>query len=110
MLMYEQKEVKRSGDFTFVIDDLTEYTTSKQFKNDEARKLHSEWMKRTQVHTKNVATLEKRREEYARANKAQKASMSAALLDLENKVLAEAEALKETEIKIRNIEKRHITK
>lgn len=110
MLMYEQKEVKRSGDFTFVIDDLTEYTTSKQFKNDEARKLHSEWMKRTQVHTKNVATLEKRREEYARASKAQKASMSAALLDLENKVLAEAEALKETEIKIRNIEKRHITK
>ena len=62
------------------------------------------------AHEKNVAALEKRREEYSQANKTQKESMRASLLELERKVLAEEENLADTEIKIRNIEKKHITK
>lgn len=110
LLMYEQKEVSSRGDFLFIIDDLTEYTTLQQFKSDEARKLYTEWTKRRKAHEKNVASLEKRREEYSQATKAQKESMRASLLEFERKTLAEEENLADTEIRIRNIEKKHITK
>ena len=109
-LAYEQKEIQKRSDFLFIIDDLTEYTSLQQFKSDEARKLYGEWKKRQQKQSENSATLEKRREEYSKANAGTKQSMKASLLKLEQQVLDEAEALAEMEIQIRNTEKRYISK
>jgi tetratricopeptide (TPR) repeat protein len=109
-LAYEQKEIQKRSDFLFIIDDLTEYTSLQQFKSEEARKLYGEWKKRQQKQSENSATLEKRREEYSKANAGTKQSMKASLLKLEQQVLDEAEALAEMEIQIRNTEKRYISK
>ena len=110
MLLYEQKYEVRRSDFLFVIDDLTEYTSVNQFKSPEARKLYDQWKKRSAQYEKNVATLEKRRDEYAAANPGKKQSMAASLLQLENSVYAEAEALDNMLIEIRNTEKKFISK
>ena len=109
-LAYEQKEIQKRSDFLFIIDDLTEYTSLQQFKSDEARKLYSEWKRRTQKQAENRTALDKRREEYSTANAGTKQKMKAALLKLEQQVLDEDEALIEMEIKIRNTEKIFISK
>ena len=110
MLMYEQKDVVKNSGFLFIIDDLTEYTDVNQFKCAEARKLYDEWKKRSDKYNADVALLEKRRDEYAAANAGGKQSMKAALLDLENRLIAEADALGELLVRIRNTEKKFISK
>jgi hypothetical protein len=54
--------------------------------------------------------LEKRRDEYAAANAAGKQTMSAALLELETRLINEADAIDELLIRIRNTEKKFISK
>ncbi|MBQ5662897.1 MAG: hypothetical protein IIV19_00520, partial [Bacteroidaceae bacterium] len=110
MLVYEQKDVVKNSDFLFIIDDLTEYTDVKQFKSPEARKLYDEWKKRSQKYSADIAMLEKRRDEYATANAAGKQTMSAALLELETRLINEADAIDELLIRIRNTEKKFISK
>jgi hypothetical protein len=110
MLVYEQKDVVKNSDFLFIIDDLTEYTDVKQFKSPEARKLYDEWKKRSQKYSADIAMLEKRRDEYAAANAAGKQTMSAALLELETRLINEADAIDELLIRIRNTEKKFISK
>lgn len=110
MLMYEQKDLVKNSGFLFVIDDLTEYTDVKQFKCAEARKLYDEWKKRSDKYNADVALLEKRRGEYAVANAGGKQAMSAELLEMERRLIDEAEALDELLIRVRNTEKKFISK
>ncbi len=110
MLMYEQKDVVKSSGFLFIVDDATEYTDINQFKSEKARKLYSEWKKRSDKYNTDVAILEIRRDEYAAANAGNKLTMSAALLELENRLIDEAEALDELLIQVRNTEKKFISK
>ncbi|MBE6304229.1 MAG: tetratricopeptide repeat protein [Bacteroidales bacterium] len=110
MLMYEQKDVAKKSGFLFVVDDLTEYTDVKQFKSAEARKLYDEWKKRSEKYNADVALLEKRRDEYAAANASGKQTMSAQLLELENRLIDEADALEELLLRVRNTEKVFISK
>ena len=110
MLMYEQKDVVKSSGFLFVIDDLTEYTDVNQFKSPEAREMYDEWKKRSEKYSADVALLEKRRDEYAAANAGGKQKMSAELLQLENRLIDEADALDELLVRIRNTEKKFISK
>ena len=110
MLMYEQKDVVKNSGFIFIIDDLTEYTDIKQFKCAEARKMYDEWKKRSDKYCADVALLEKRRDEYATANAGRKQSMKAALIELENRLIDEADALDELLVRIRNTEKTFISK
>ena len=110
MLMYEQKNVAAGTGFLFVIDDLTEYTDVNQFKCAEARKLYDEWKKRSDKYQADVAQLEKLRSEYAAANVSKKQSMSVSLLQLENRLIEEAEALENLVVRIRNTEKVFISK
>ena len=110
MLMYEQKDVAKKSGFLFVVDDLTEYTDVKQFKSAEARKLYNEWKKRSEKYNADVALLEKRRDEYAAANASGKQTMSAQLLELENRLIDEADALEELLLRVRNTEKVFISK
>lgn len=110
MLLYEQKDVVKNNGFLFVIDDLTEYTDVKQFKSPEARKMYDEWKKRSEKYASDAALLEKRRDEYAAANVGKKQTLAAPLLELENRLIDEAEALEELLVRIRNTEKIFISK
>ena len=110
MLLYEQKNVSAGTGFLFVIDDLTEYTDVNQFKCAEARKMYDEWKKRSDKYQADVAQLEKLRSEYAAANVSKKQSMSVSLLQLENRLIEEAEALENLVVRIRNTEKVFISK
>ena len=110
MLMYEQKDVARGSGFLFIIDDLTEYTDVKQFKCAEARKMYDEWKKRSDKYAVDVAMLEKRRDEYAAANAGKKQTLSVSLIELENRLIDEAEALENLLVRIRNTEKVFISK
>jgi hypothetical protein len=110
MLLYEQKDVVKNNGFLFVIGDLTEYTDVKQFKSSEARKMYDEWKKRSEKYAADVALLEKRRDEYAAANVGKKQTLAAPLLELENRLIDEAEALEELLVRIRNTEKIFISK
>ena len=110
MLLYEQKDVVTNSGFLFIIDDLTEYTDIKQFKSAEARKMYDKWKQRSAKYQADVTLLEKRRDEYAVANAAGKKSMSASLLQLETRLIDEAEALENLLVEIRNTEKKFISK
>lgn len=110
MFQYEQNDDKKKSDFLFVIDDLTEYTSVKQFKSPEARKLYDNWKQRSAKLEKDNIALEQQRDKYAQAGKDAKQQMSASLLALEARVLSEEEALAELLVKIRRVEKEFISK
>lgn len=110
MLMYEQKEEIKQGDFLFVIDDLTEYTRLDNFKNDEAKKMYENYVKRMQKYEKDSLLLEQRRDKYASAKDADKLSMKNSLLEMEQRVFSEADSLREMEILIRKKEKEYLMK
>lgn len=110
MLMYEQKDIVKKEDFLFVIDDLTEYTDLKQFKNEEARSLYTKWKKRVQKYETDLIALDKLRDEYNSSNVAKKQSISVSLLEMENRLYKEADILSEMEVQIRNTEKKYISK
>ena len=82
MFLYEDNGDKKQSDILFVVDDLTEYTSISQFKSIEARKLYDSWKQRTAKLAADNKTLEQQRDQYAKADKAKKQSMSAALLQL----------------------------
>ncbi len=110
MFQYEQNDENKKSDFLFVIDDLTEYTSVKQFKSPEARKLYDNWKLRSATLEKDSVSLEQQREKYAKAGKEEKQQMAASLLALETRVLNEEEALSELLVKIRRTEKEFISK
>ena len=110
MFLYEQPENQKQSDFLFIIDDLTEYTSVNQFKSPEARKLYDSWKQRNTNLAKEAQKLEQQRDAYARADKAAKQKMSAALMELETRVIAEEAALEELIVKIRRTEKQFISK
>ena len=110
MFLYEDNGDKKQSDFLFVVDDLTEYTSISQFKSSEARKLYESWKQRTAKLAADNKTLEQQRDQYAKADKAKKQSMSAALLQLETRLLDEEAALDELMVRIRRTEKEFISK
>ena len=110
MFLYEESGEKKQSDFLFVVDDLTEYTSVGQFKSSEARKLYDSWKQRTAKLAADNKTLEQMRDQYAKADKAKKQSMSASLLQLENRLLDEEAALDELLVKVRRTEKEFISK
>ena len=110
MLLYSDNEDSRKGDFVFVIDDTRDYTRLSDFKSTEARKLFTEWQKRTAQHAADVRSLEQQRDAYASANAAERKRMSTAILGLEAKVEADAVAVEQMENEIRRLEQEKIYK
>ena len=110
MLLYSGNEDSRKGDFVFVIDDTRDYTRLSDFKSTEARKLFTEWQKRTAQHAADVRSLEQQRGAYASANAAERKRMSTAILGLEAKVEADAVAVEQMENEIRRLEQEKIYK
>ena len=110
MLLYSGNEDSRKGDFVFVIDDTRDYTRLSDFKSTEARKLFTEWQKRTAQHAADVRSLDQQRGAYASANAAERKRMSTAILGLEAKVEADAVAVEQMENEIRRLEQEKIYK
>ena len=109
-LIYSLDERKQEGDFLFVIDDTRDYTDLSDFKSTEASKLFTEWQKRTAQHVADVRSLEQQRDAYASANAATRQRMSAAILELEAKVEADAVVVEQMENEIRRLEQEKIYK
>lgn len=110
MLLYEQPENESKGDFLFVIDNATDYTSLKDFKNMEARTLFQKWQKATKQYKLDCETLQKRRDTYATATTATKERMKAEILQLEQKVDNDFYFLRDMEYEIRRLELEKIQK
>lgn len=110
MLLYEQTDVEKKGEFLFVIDDMTDYVALSDFKNPAARKLFQEWQKRTSNHKKEVNNLEEMRLRYAAENKTAKQKLVAVILEKERRIEVEADELADMEKKIRGLEFEYIKK
>ena len=104
----QDEEKKR--DFTFVVDDFTDYHSLSDFKCDEARKLYGDWVSKRGALEKLGKELEGKRERYTRSSESERGKMKDELLRMEQQY----EQL-ETEVlgmpaSIRNLEINHIKK
>ena len=110
MLLYADSQSGPKAEFLFIIDDIHDYTRLSDFKSTEARKLFTEWQKRTAQHAADVRSLDQQRDAYASANAAERKRMSTAILGLEAKVEADAVAVEQMENEIRRLEQEEIYK
>lgn len=92
------------GDFLFVIDDATDYTTLEQFKSKEARTMFVKWQEESTKLRKQQKKLDGLRCNYANANTASKQQMTAEILALERSTEGDALRLSKMEKEIRRLE------
>lgn len=104
ILFYEQPDEHNDGDFLFIVDNATEYTSLINFKSSEARELFVKWQKGSAQHRRNEMLLQQKRDEYAVASNAAKSRMAADILRLEQQVELDARTLELMEYEIREIE------
>lgn len=108
--LYSNTAGKVKGDFLFVIDDSRDYTSLSDFVSEEARALFVEWRKRSATQEKSIASLERKRDEFASASVKDKENMRGAILALEHDVEEEQEALAVMVREIRRLEQEEIYK
>lgn len=104
LLQFHRTDESAEGDFLFILDDATDYTTLTNFKSVEARKMFVKWQDDTSKHLKQVALLEQKRNRYAAAGNAEKQRMTTEILNLERSVENEQERLNNVKKEIRRIE------
>ena len=73
----------KANDFTFVIDDFTDYHSLSDFKNAEARQLYSNWVNKQERLEKLGKELEEKRERYTSSSGNERKNMTNELLQLE---------------------------
>ncbi|MBQ6693451.1 MAG: hypothetical protein IJN24_01080 [Bacteroidaceae bacterium] len=110
MLMYEQSPEDIKGDFLFVLDDMTDYTTLSHFKSNEARNMFKQWQKRKVAYINDTRMLEELRTEYDAAADMKKQNLTGRILALERRLEEEAIAIDEMEKQIRILEYERIKK
>lgn len=110
MLMYEQPDVQKGGDFLFVLDNSKDYTALSDFKSREARTLFQKWQKESAQHSKNVELLQQKRDAYASSTDAARASMAAEILRLEKQVDNDYYSLQQMEYNVRKLEMDYLYK
>ena len=76
----------KKHDFQFVIDDHSTYYQLDDFRSPQAKALYGKYNQLEQSYKQLQEKLEDMRSEYSRANKQEKDKMSAAILDLEQRV------------------------
>ncbi|AVM52164.1 tetratricopeptide repeat protein [Bacteroides zoogleoformans] len=92
----------------FIIDDNDTYYRSDDFRSPQAKALYNQFILLEKSYKQQQEKLEKMRSEYANAGKKEKADMSAAILDLEQRVQQLSTELEQSIIKVRNTEKQFI--
>lgn len=104
ILMYEQQDESRNGDFLFVIDNATDYTTLNDFKNPQAKSLFRKWQTEKTKYKKSVGELQKKRDAYAAAAVSARTRMADEILNLEQGVDSKFSELLQMEYEIRRLE------
>ncbi len=105
-LSLQQKEKER--DFTFIIDDFTDYHSLDDFKNPEARQLYISWGdKQKQLQTLGKQ-LEEKRTRYTQSSSSERRMMTNDLLHMEQVYEKLEREVIEMPINIRNIEINYI--
>lgn len=102
----ESQQTKPQREFIFVIDDATTYYQLSDFRSPQAQALYKQYNQLEKSHLQQQRKLEEMRSEYADADKNGKSRMSAAILDLEKRVLQLSSEIEEAAIRVRNTEKK----
>jgi len=97
-------------DFTFVIDDLTDYHKVSDFRSPEARSLFTSWQQLKVTYASDKEQLKALRDRFATASDNEKAQLRERILPLEQRVLDEETRIDADEIRIRNTEIEHISR
>lgn len=101
---------EKKEEFTFVIDDFTDYHSLKDFKNTEAQQLYSTWIAKQEQLKKMGTQLEEKRMRYTQSSEAERQKMTTELLQQEQQYEQLETEVKAMPSKIRNLEINHIKK
>lgn len=102
----ENQQTKPQYEFQFVIDDATTYYQLTDFRSPQAQALYKQYSQLEKSYRQQQQKLEEMRAEYADADQNGKSRMSAAILDLEKRVLQMAVEIEQAAIQVRNTEKK----
>ena len=91
----------KKHDFQFVIDDHSTYYQLDDFRSPQAKASYGKYNQLEQSYKQLQEKLEDMRSEYSRANKQEKDKMSAAILDLEQRVRQLSTEMEQTAIQVR---------
>lgn len=97
-------EKSKKADFTFIVNDNRVYTSLKDFRKAESKKLFQEMREKQKDLDVLEKELENLREKYSKANNGVRKSMSPGILDKEKRVDELRTEIGKTEKEIRNIE------
>lgn len=100
----QKKHIRKSHDFTLVINDDHTYTAYSDFKSASAKAICTEWVKSRKQYDNEAKALEKLRNQYAAASDDVKQQLAGSILQLEKSVEILYQQLQNTEIQIRNTE------
>jgi outer membrane murein-binding lipoprotein Lpp len=98
-------QTTKKHDFQFIIDDHSTYYQLDDFRSPQAKASYGKYNQLEQSYKQLQEKLEDMRSEYSRANKQEKDKMSAAILDLEQRVRQLSTEMEQTAIQMRNLEK-----
>lgn len=101
---------KNAPEFTFVIDDFTDYHHLKDFKSPKARELYEEWQRKGESLKKLTKQLEDQRMLYTRSSASERNRMTPQLLKLEKQQEELETEVAGMERLIRNAEIEHVQK
>ncbi|MBR4312734.1 MAG: tetratricopeptide repeat protein [Bacteroidaceae bacterium] len=107
-LNLQNEEKKR--DFTFVIDDFTDYHSLDDFKSSEARQLYIDWQKKQVELDKLANELNDKRGRYTRSSNSERNKMTDELLQLEQQYEKLESEVMGMPMAIRNLEINYIRK
>ena len=102
------KEVeKKAHDFEFIIDDETTYYHLADFRSPEAKEAFNSYRRLQRNYKQTGNKLKSQRNAYIRASEAERKKMTPGILDLEKRMEQLANDLKQTAIRVRNLEKQN---
>ena len=104
LLRYELSEQAGKGSFTYIIDDVTTYHETSDFRNPEAAAMFEQWQELEKQFKSDAAGLDKMRGRYSNASRQEKEQMKDGLLELEDRVLEAERQVTRMENDIRTTE------
>ena len=106
----EAQTEEKKNDFTFVIDDFTDYHSLDNFKSAEARQLYIDWTAKRESLNKLAQELEEKRERYLHSSSNDRRKMADELLQMEKQFEQLEVEVKNMPKEIRNLEISYVKK
>lgn len=110
MLMFENINDNKKGEFLFVLDDMHDYTSLSDFKSSEAREKFVQWQKLSAQFESDSLNLENMRMKYSQSSAAAKQSMKNDILTLEQRMESEQLRLDDMIKEVRAVEYESLNK